>query len=751
MVIEDQTAISDSHARQLTGMQILHRLPGRLRIRVPWIKNRPGTALGLAGMLSKFEGITDCRANADCASVTISYDQRRWTANRLSGRLRRLTSQDIQRLAPADNINAGASEAQNSSSWFELSLSSAGVALGLLCEPLAPAIVPLFLAASAFPMLKRAYEALATEGRLTVDVLDASATALLSLQGQLSMATFMVWLINLGDYIRDATVSQARAAMESVLSFQESFAWVVKGHRKVRIAVSKIRVGDTVIAYPGERIPVDGTVLSGTATVDQRALTGESMPVEKAAGAHVYAATVIHDGKLYIRASHVGSETEAAKIVRLVEAAPAHETSIQNYAERWANDLVPYSFAGAGVRGMFANGVNSAASVLVIDYGTGIRIAAPTAVLATMTKAVRQGILFKGGRALEQLATVDAVVFDKTGTLTTGRPEITDVVPYGAFDTNKVLALAAAAEKRFHHPVAEAIVRAANDAKVTIPSRKSSKYTIGLGVTSRVNGNLVHAGCMRFMRQLGIEVPEAAKRDAGSLGLKAVSPICVAVDQRVVGMIGYADHIRPEAPALISNLQALGIQEILMLTGDHRDVAQHVAAGLGITSYEAEVLPARKVEAVKELQARGYRVAFIGDGINDSPALAHADIGLAVKGGADVAQETAHVVLLNGDLNNISTAIMLAREAVDLIHENWNIIAVPNTVALTLACLGMLGPAAATLLSNGSTIVATGNSLRPLWTNGAGSDNSARIARSSKVSTDRLTTWNTVSTTPAVN
>jgi Cu2+-exporting ATPase len=623
-------------------------------------------------------------------------------------------------------------------------LSSAGIAVGFLCEPLAPLLVPLLLAGSALPMLKRAHDAVAAEGRLTVDVLDASATALLSLQGQFNMAAFMVWLINLGDYIRDATVSHARAAVESVLSFQECSAWVVRGRRKVKISVSKIRVGDTVIVYPGDRIPVDGVVVSGKATVDQRALTGESMPVEKAADARVYAATVIHDGKLYIRASHVGNETEAAKIVRLVEAAPSHETAIQNYAERWANDLVPYSFAGAGVRGMLANGVSGAASVLVIDYGTGIRIAAPTAVLATMTKAVREGILFKGGRALEQLAIVDAVVFDKTGTLTTGTPRITDVVAYGSFARKKVLALAAAAEQRLNHPVAQAIVRAAAEAKVTIPSRKSSEYAIGLGVTSRVNGYVVHAGC--------ITVPETAKNDAAEFALKAISPVCVAVDQRLIGLIGYADYVRPEAAAMIHNLQALGIKEIVMLTGDHRDVAQHVAAQLGITHYEAEVLPSRKVEAVKALQAKGYRVAFIGDGINDSPALAHADIGVAVKGGADVAQETAHVVLLNADLRNISTAITLAREAVDLIEENWNIISVPNTVALTLACLGVLGPAAATLLSNGSAIVATGNSLRPLWTNGAGTHNSAKIARSMSASvTDRAMAWERVSTIRAVN
>lgn len=748
MVTEGQTLLAVAPQRQPRRSEIIHSLPGRVRCRVPWIKDKPHLALALAGKLRAKDGIHECRANPECASLTIAYDPHRWTPKRLSGRLNALTARDIQRLEELTGAEA-AIEAQTS--WFELSLSSAGVALGLLCEPIAPVIVPLLLAGSAMPMLKRAYDAFASQGRLTVDVLDASATALLSLQGQVTMATFMVWLINLGDYIRDATVRQARAAVESVLSYQETFAWVMRGGRKLRLAVPKIRIGDTVIAYPGDRIPVDGIVLSGKATVDQRALTGESMPVEKEAGAKVYAATVLHDGKLYIRASQVGADTEAAKIVKLVQGAPAHETTIQNYAERWANELVPYSFMGAGVRGMLANGVNGAASVLVIDYGTGIRIAAPTAVLATMTRAVRQGILFKGGRALEQLADVDAVVFDKTGTLTTGRPEITEVLAYGSFHRSKVLALAAAAEQRLNHPVAQAIVRSAKAAKVPIPTRKSSQYTIGLGVTSRVNGYVAHVGCLRYMEQLNIGLPEAAKQDVARMAQSAVSPVCVALDQRLIGLIGYADQIRPEAREVVRELKQLGVKEIVMLTGDHTEVARYVANELGITSFEAEALPRRKVEAVKALQARGYRVAFIGDGINDSPALAHADIGLAVKGGADVAQETAHVVLLNGDLHGIPTAMRLAREAVDLIQENWNIIAVPNTVALSLACLGVLGPAAATLLSNGSAIVATGNSLRPLWTNGTETQSNAKIARSINASaTDRATAWDTVSTMRAV-
>lgn len=729
---------------------IVHVSPGRVRLRVPWLKGKPHLANELVAWLSELPGITHCRANADCASVTIFHDGRPSNVDRLRHRLNTVSRSEIERWGTRNGKSATEVAGQESS-WFELALSSAAVALGLVWEPLVPILGPWLLAGSALPMLKRAYEALAKE-RLTVDVLDASAATLLGFHGQFAMVTLMVWLINLGDYIREATASQARSALKSILAYQASFAWVVRGRRKIKVLATQVRIGDIVIVYPGDRIPVDGIVVSGRATVDQRTLTGESLPVEKETGSQVFAATVIQDGKLYIRASRVGGETEAAKIVHLVENAPAHHTTIQNYAERWANDLVPYSLAGAGVRGLLAGGATGAASILVIDYGTGIRIAAPTAVLATMTKAVRQGILFKGGRALERLATVDAVVFDKTGTLTTGRLEVSQVQAYGSNGHEKVLALAAAAERRLNHPVAQAIVRAAQNAKLAIPSRQSSDYVIGLGVTSQVNGFLVHVGCLRYMERLGIELPAAAKRDLDRYGKKTLSPICVAVDRTVIGLIGYADQIRKEASGLIQRLRALGIKELVMMTGDHREVAQHVATQVGISRYEAEVLPRRKMEAIKELQAGGYRVAFIGDGINDSPALAHADIGLAIKGGADVAQDTAQVVLLNDDLGNVPTAIELAREAIELIEENWNIIAVPNTVALTLACCGLLGPGAATLLSNGSAVLAAGNALRPLWSNGRPGQSNAKMARSINASmTDRATARETVFTYSAVN
>jgi len=397
-----------------------------------------------------------------------------------------------------------------------------------------------------------------------------------------------------------------------------------------------------------------------------------------------------------------------------VEAAPARETKIQNYAVKWANDLVPYSFVGGAIGAVMGGGLTGAAAVLVVDYGTGIRIAAPTTVLSAMTKAIRNGILIKGGRALENLAEVDAVVFDKTGTLTTGHPDVLEVVPVNSSTVDEVLALAAAAELRLTHPVANAIVRAAEARQVTIPERTTSDYSLGLGVEAIVNDSVVLVGSPRFMTLREVILSPEVQGHISRMQQQAISPLCVAQDGAVIGLLAVSDPVRPEARDVVQALRDRGIKHIVMLTGDHTDVARRIAAELGITEFLAEVFPGDKSKAVQRLQREGYKVAVVGDGVNDSPMLAYADVGIAVEGGTEAARETAPVVLLHGGLWKVPLAIDIGRETVALIKQNWNIIAIPNTIAAGLACIALLGPIGATLLSNGSAIIATLNGLRPI-------------------------------------
>ena len=308
--------------------------------------------------------MTDVTVNDWCYSVTVTCDPSTWTSSRFCVWLRLFSAAEVLSYEsanePVDQAQAPSDEAGN-----ELWYSSAGIGLVLLVEPLALPLVPLLLLASALPMLKRAYHSISEDGKLNVDVLDASATSLLVVQGAFPMAIFMVWLINVADWIRDLTMMRSKKAIEDILGFQNIEAWVVRDGQKVRVSVAEVQLGETVVVYPGERIAVDGTVLSGKALVDQAALTGESLPVEKEEGALVYAATVVREGKLYICAERIGNATEAAQILRLVEAAPARETKIQNYAVKWANDLVPYSFVGGAIGAVMGGGLQGAAAVLV--------------------------------------------------------------------------------------------------------------------------------------------------------------------------------------------------------------------------------------------------------------------------------------------------------------------------------------------------------------------------------------------------
>ncbi|HEY8202575.1 MAG TPA: heavy metal translocating P-type ATPase, partial [Actinomycetota bacterium] len=480
---------------------------------------------------------------------------------------------------------------------------------------------PLFLTAGALPIFVRAGEAIFRRRTLDVHTLDAAAALVLAGQGQFQTASVMVCMVAVGDFIRDLTMQHAERALEEPFNGQLRYAWVVRGETKVRVLVSELDASDEVVVYPGELIPVDGTVVRGRAAVDQQVLTGESMPIDKEAGDEVYAGTVVRDGKLYLDAVRVGEETAAARVLQIVRDAPARETRAQNYAERFANRIVPYSFAGAAASMAITANAGRAASLLIVDYGTGIRVSAPTAVLSSMAWAARRGILVKGGRHLETLAEADTIVFDKTGTLTMGRPAVLDILACtDRFSPDEVLALAAATEQRFTHPVAEAITRAAHDRSIEIPNRECSEYQIGLGVEATVGGRCVRVGGERFMADGGVSLDVVAQRLAALNG-RAASSLLVAIDGQLAGLVVVADPVRSEAPSVVRALRERGVREIVMLTGDHESVARRVGDQVGIQSVIAGVLPEEKASIVRHLRAeRRGAVVVVGDGINDSPA-----------------------------------------------------------------------------------------------------------------------------------
>lgn len=680
---------------------LVHALYGRARFRVPRVKRDRDYADRVWSGLSSETGVTTVRVNVAASSVIVTYDPMRLSFETLVALL----------VEPPSRPPPALREQPRRSGFLSIVAGAVGLALALCGAP--AVLTASFVALSAAPVGVRAIRAL-VRGHLTVDALDGLAIAVLALRGSLRAASLSSFLIAAGEGIRALTARRSRSALASLFGVSDRFAWVLRGERTDRVPADTLVAGDTVAVYPGELVLVDGVVVDGEGWVDQKSLTGESRPVFKRPGHDVFASTLLTDGKLYVRTERAGARTRASRIVEVLADAPIHETAIANYASRFADRFVLPTLLSASALYALTRDPVRAAAVIVFDFATGIRVSVPTTVLAAMSAAVRRDILVKGGRALEKLARVDTVVFDKTGTLTEGTPSVVDI---GVIDSvaapDDVLALAAAAELRLTHPAAHAIVTAAQKRGLVIPKRRDSSYSIGRGVSARIDGQHIVVGSEQHLAFAEIAVPPSARDAAAKAGARGESTVFVARSSGTIGWITYADVPRIEAREVVRALRAYGVHDLVMVTGDQPDVAAAVAAQLGIEQVEAEVFPEHKAEIVQTLQRRGRTVAVVGDGINDSPALAYADVSVALKDGSDVARETADVVL-HGDLRGLPEAIDIARHAMRTIHQDLAIVGIPNAVGFTLAMLGTISPTVATALNNGSGVAAALNGLRPL-------------------------------------
>ena len=415
----------------------------------------------------------------------------------------------------------------------------------------------------------------------------------------------------------------------------------------------------------------------------------------------------------------MGGQTTAARIVQLIETAPVTETRVQNYAEKFADQMVAPWLIGALALWAATGNIERLLSMLIIDVGTGIRVAAPTSILACMTAAARQGIIVKSGAHMEKLSKIDTIIFDKTGTLTRGTPEVLEIISFDKhrFPPAKILQVAAAVEARLKHPIAEAIVAEARQANLELLPRSKSRYQVGLGIEAQVNGYHVHVGNSRFLVQSGIDV-DKADNDLRELARHGCSTVLFAINGELVGLIPCADQVRDDAAEVIAALHSRGVRELIMVTGDNATAAKAVGDRLGIDRCIAEALPSEKAEIVRRLQQQGRTVAMVGDGINDSPALAYADVGISMKHGADVARESADVVLMEDSLQKLILAIDISRDAMSLVKQNFGIIAVLNALAFALSLpAGLVRPSLTASISNGSAILASLNAVRPLLWN----------------------------------
>ncbi|HBK4766678.1 TPA: copper-translocating P-type ATPase [Serratia liquefaciens] len=519
-------------------------------------------------------------------------------------------------------------------------------------------------------------------------------------------AAVIVTLILLGRTLEARAKGRTSQAIKRLVGLQAKTARVERNGATLEIPLDQVTTGDVVFVRPGEKIPVDGQVVEGASYVDESMITGEPVPVSKSVGAEVVGGTINKTGAFSFRVTKVGANTVLAQIIRLVEEAQGSKLPIQALVDKVTLWFVPAVMAAAaltfliwlifGPTPALTFALVNAVAVLIIACPCAMGLATPTSIMVGTGRAAELGVLFRKGEALQALRDVSVIALDKTGTLTKGRPELTDLVPAEGFDYDEVLALVAAVETRSEHPIAEAIVAAAKQRDIKIAAIEAFDATPGFGVSAKVSGRTVSVGADRFMTQLGLDVASflpAAQR----LGEQGKSPLYAAIDGRLAAVIAVADPIKETTPEAIKALHALGLK-VAMITGDNAATASAIARQLGIDEVAAEVLPDGKVAALKQFRSHGARVAFVGDGINDAPALAEADVGLAIGTGTDVAIEAADVVLMSGDLRGVANAIALSQATIRNIKQNLFWAFAYNAVLIPVAA-GMLYPINGTLLS----------------------------------------------------
>lgn len=566
-----------------------------------------------------------------------------------------------------------------------------------------------------YPFLKGALRSLTGRESTGTDALVTAATVASLLLRENVAALAVLWLLNIGELLQALTLRRTRRAIEDLLKVGDDRVWLRRPDGlEVEVPLDEVEPGDTVLVHTHRRIPVDGEVLDGDGVVDEAPITGESLPSYKGKGAAVYAGTLLLDGELAIRATKVGDDTAVGRIIARVETAQADRAPIQTLATRFSRRFVPASFALAGLTFAVTRDVRRAMTMLLVACPCAAGLSTPTAISAAIGNGARRGTLIKGGTHLEMAGRITAVVFDKTGTLTVGRPLVTDVVASRPdVRPEDVLALAASGEIHARHPLAQALVRHAEESHVEIPVHEECEVLIGMGMRADLAGNQILVGSPSLMSAWDVDLDAAASEWIDRLHADGSTVVCLAVNGDLQGLIGITDEIRPEAPAVLDRLRRFGVERVVMLTGDHPEPAARVAKTLGIDEIRAEAMPEDKLSVVEALRAEGYVVAVVGDGTNDAPALAAADIGIAMGlAGTDVAVETADVALAASHLPEVAGVVELGRDTLKVVRQNYGLSIGVNTIGLVAGALGRLNPLLAAVLHNASSVAVVANSAR---------------------------------------
>ncbi len=685
--------------------EIVHELPGRLRLCCGKGAFTLPESLVVASLLEQLDGVERVKASFRTGSLLILHRPPvRDTV------LEAVRIMDREFYAGVDGAELLVPEGEGGL-WAGLR----GLLGGIFIRSLLPRAVRYALVVlRSLPLIVKGVDSLCRR-RLNVSVLDASAVGVSLLRRDYRTATVITTLLALGDILEDWTHKRSRESLSDSLMLDIDKLWVRRDGEDVPIPFSDLNLGDLAVVRMGTVIPVDGVVEDGEGMVNQSAMTGESLPVHRSPGLSVYAGTVVEEGELVVRVTAFDCETRIHKIARMIDESEALKAEVQGRAERMADAIVPYSFLLAGLTYLVTGSAVRASSALLVDYSCAIRLATPLAILAAMREGARRGILIKRGKFLEALSRADTFVFDKTGTLTVSSPRVAEVVPLGGHTRREVLKIAACLEEHFPHSIARAVVRQAElEGLQHREEHTEVEYAVAHGIVSLWRGRKVLVGSAHFVfEDEGVACgPEARERI--DRALEKYSVLYLAIEGELAGLLCIEDPLRSDARTVIDLLHRDGVGRIVLMTGDEERVARSIAGRLSIDAFYARMLPDEKTRHVERLRAGSAGVVMVGDGINDSPALSSADVGIAMRSGADIAREVADVVLSDNRLSGITDARRLGRGAMRKIYRNYALIVGANTILLGLGIVGGITPVLSALLHNLTTVGAALYALTPV-------------------------------------
>ena len=675
---------------------ILHEGKGRMRVHVEKVRMTLHRADVLEAYLNHNDAIVHAAVYERTGDVVITYTGRRSAAIAVLAGYKFDVAEYDALVTSADSRRLNR---EYQDKMFDL---VAGRCLRKLFLP-----APLDAAYTAFRSIHFLWKGVrcVLSRRLEVEVLDALSIGVSLLRGDFGTAGSVMFLLNLGSLLEEWTRKKSLDDLARSMALNVDKVWVRSQGTEVLVPLTKVRSGDEVVVRSGNMIPLDGTVLEGEAMVNQAALTGEAMPVRKAEGSTLYAGTVVEEGECVFIAKAEGGSNRYDKIVAMIEESEKLKSSTENRALVLADKLVPWCLGATVVTYLLTRNATRAISCLMVDFSCALKLSMPLAVLSAMRECGSYHITVKGGKYLEALSKADTIVFDKTGTLTRATPQVVEVVPFSGCNEREVLQLAACLEEHFPHSMANAVVRAAKEHGISHEEMHSEvEYIVAHGIASRVGGERVVIGSHHFVfedEKCTIPTAEQQKFDA----LKpAYSHLYMAASGQLVGVICISDPLRPEAAAVLNGLRALGIQNTVMMTGDSERTAAAIAKQVGVDRFFAEVLPEDKANFVQQAKAEGHTVVMIGDGINDSPALSAADIGIAINSGAAIAREIADVTIKADSLEELVALKAIANSLQKRVHANYRFVLTFNSALIALGALGILQPASSAMLHNLSTI-----------------------------------------------